>query len=437
MFKRKWSSLPAETEFPADLKGLGYFINKDDEVRSMENEDNYFKFFINRNLRICYRQRFAMNQAIQDEIHRRLADDHGLSKVFLPLLTGDGAPPAASVPIFVSAKIEGKSRVVMIFGETHQDLGVLAHRVLGGKGGIEKGSLVSVVRALLQQHCSPTDDAPPGIILANMGELIWWPEGGRTLSKSAFDATPMRSAAHVGNHINPKVNYVSGHETPAAHVKYIFECVVPRFVGDTAGLDIIGLGDGADVVESYLNSTVVWDRVGNRINCFASVGGQFPAWEVKCAGLLEFLRHRARAYVPSNATPGLVLSGPSGNTMTTIFTSLGCPVFSAGEDKHVETLLITSYPTVLDWLQEVADGSAPGRPYENPIFQVDYWEDANVSGSWAGSEEKENGPTDGAEAGEGIDAGVARLKIITRDGVVGMDDVDQGKPTFMEMGAWT
>lgn len=194
------------------------------------------------------------------------------------------------MPVFVSDSIEKKSRVVIIFGETHQDLGVLAHRVLGGKGGIDKGSLVSVVKALLRQQCSPVDPSAPGIILANMGELIWWPEGERTLNRFAFDATPMRSAAHLGNYIDARVNHVPGHESPAAHVKRIFEDVVPELVNETAGIDVIGLGDGADVVESYFNCDVTWECVGHLINCFASVGGQFPAWEVNCDGLREFLK---------------------------------------------------------------------------------------------------------------------------------------------------
>lgn len=195
----------------------------------------------------------------------------------------------------MSPNITKKSRVVVIFGETHQDLGVLAQRVLGGPGGIDKGSLVSIVKALLQKQSSPAAAASttgdvPGIILANMGELVWWPKGNRTLSRFAFDWAPMRSAAHIGNYIDPSVNRVPGNETPTAHVKYIFETVIPLLVNTTAGLDIIGLGDGADVVESYLNNDETWTRVGSRLNCFASVGGQFPRWDVKCEGLREFLK---------------------------------------------------------------------------------------------------------------------------------------------------
>ncbi|KAI0521609.1 hypothetical protein F5B22DRAFT_595658 [Xylaria bambusicola] len=387
MFLRKWSSLPEDAEFKSNLKDLGYFVNKDDEVRSIENEDDYFKFFLSRNPRINDRQRFAMNQAIQDVILERL-DGLGLKTLTLPLEADPSSTP--HVPILVTPDLLDKSRVVVIFGETHQDLGALAHRVLGGPGGINKGSLISAVKVLLQKRSSPTDPSPPGIILANMGELIWWPEGRRTLSRFAFDGTPMRSAAHLGNYVDPKTNTVRDNEDPLAHVKYIFEKVLPAHVNPDAGLDVIGLGDGADIVESYWNCDETWKLVGNRINCFASVGGQFPDWEIKCDGLREFLKDRARAYVPSSEPLGLLLSGPLGNPETTTFTSLGCPVFSAGVPCHVETLFIASQSLVLDWLQEVADTPPEEKPYLNPTFTVVYSEPSETNSTWAGEDRVES-----------------------------------------------
>ncbi|KAI0425280.1 hypothetical protein F5Y09DRAFT_352537 [Xylaria sp. FL1042] len=443
MFRRRWSSLPADPEFPSDLQGLGYFINKDDEVRSIENEDNYFKYFLSRNPRVCDRQRFAMNQAIQAEIFKRLMT-LGLLRLSLPL----GASPSLhpNVPIFITSKLLVNSRVVIIFGETHQDLGVLAHRVLGGPGGINKGSLVSVVKALLHKRSSPTDPLPPGIILANMGELIWWPEGRRTLNRFAFDWAPMRSAAHIGNYVDSELNRVRNNEDPMAHVKYIFEKIVPAIVNPKAGLDIIGLGDGADVVESYLNSDKTWEGLGDRINCFASVGGQFPRWEVKCDGLREFLKDRARAYAPSTESLGLVLSGPSGNPHTTTFTSLGCPVLSAGEPEHVETLFIASHETVLNWLQEVADTPAEKKPYVNPAFTVSYSDapdgdnddddgmrahkitmDRDEGKESTQSQQYENFVE---ENGGNESSGAGGQKIITRDNSIGNDGVNGDEPAL-------
>ncbi|KAI0012059.1 hypothetical protein F4779DRAFT_635131 [Xylariaceae sp. FL0662B] len=391
MFRRKWSGLPADPSFPSDLKELGYFVNKDDEVRSIENENNYFKFFISRNPRWNDRQRFGMNQAIQKVIHERL-ENLGLKKVPLPLDTTDTSQP--HVPIFVSADIKTKSRVVIIFGESSQDLGVLAHRVIGGAGGVNKGSLVSIVAALQQQRSSSTDAAPPGIILANMGELLWWPAGARTLSPSAFRAAPMKSAVHQGHDVTA-ANEVPENRTLKDHVGCVFGKVLPRFVDPAARLDLITVGDAADFVEHYLDWDPAWKVHQGRINCLAIVGGLQPVWELTCESFKEFLRKKARAYILSHEPAGLILSGPDGNPRTGSFTQMGCPVASSGEAAHTETTLIAATAVVLAWLQEVA---LAGADYENPVLEIVYadpppdYDDAGEPG-WGGWKD-EDAPAD-------------------------------------------
>lgn len=87
MFRRRWSGLPADPIFASDLKELGYvfprlrryhpsdrshsvlthsplpsyFINDIDEIRSIEDPDYYFKYFLTKNERWNERQRFAFN----------------------------------------------------------------------------------------------------------------------------------------------------------------------------------------------------------------------------------------------------------------------------------------------------------------------------------------------------------------------------------------
>ncbi|KAI0393396.1 Arb2 domain-containing protein [Xylariaceae sp. FL0594] len=402
MFKRKWSGLPPDPVFPNDLKGLGYFINKDDEIRSIENEDNYFKYFINRNVRYCDRQRFSMNQACQAEIHSRL-EGLGLKKVYLPLgLSPEEDPEKPKMPIFVSPDAKSKSRMVIIFGETHQDLGILAHRVIGGRGGIDKGSLVTTVRSLLQggQKSSATDLSAPGVILANTAELLWWPEGQRTLNAQAFDWAPMHSAAHQGNLVVPSIHHVPGNESAKAHIQYIFEKVVPALVHDAAGLDLIGIGSGADALEMYLNDDAVWKRVGQRLNCLAIVGGSVSQREIECNGLRQFLRERARAYIPSSEPLNMVLSGPDGNPNTSAPSDYGCPVFSAGDSMYTETIFIAAQSAVLTWFEEVALTSTSAAPYKNPEFTITYADPPVESPYW----KDHKGDEGKAEGEEGKDA---------------------------------
>ncbi|KAI1087673.1 Arb2 domain-containing protein [Rostrohypoxylon terebratum] len=370
MFRRKWVGLPEDPSFPIDLKELGYFINEVDEVRAIDNPNNYFKYFINRNPRWNDRQRFSMNLALQDVIWKRLKG-LGMEMQHLPLTSSDPTQPR--VPIFLSKDVGTASRVVVVIGETDQDLGVLAHRVIGGPGGVNKGSMVSIVSALQEQSCSATDMRSPGIILANTGELIWWPEEHRTLSLSAWHATPMKSAVHRGNRITP-ANYAEGNESAKAHVAYIFEHVIPRFVDKDAKIDVLSVGDGADLAVKYLDTLLMRDEWKNRIGCLALVGGLVSAEDLQNEEFKKgFLRHRTRAYATCKDPAGLVISGPDGNPNTRTYTEQGCPVFSSGSEYYMETTLITAREVVLDWMQEVAM-TPEGEEYMNPKFQVLYYD---------------------------------------------------------------
>ncbi len=187
----------------------------------------------------------------------------------LPLGTSD--PEKPHVPIFASGDLVKKSRVVLIFGQSVQDLGIIAHRVIGGRGGVNQGSMVSIIQVLKSQASSPTDSAPPGIIIANPGQTWWWPEGKRALDPSSRHAVPMASAVNWGRFYNPKKNAIRENRSPAEHIQSIFEKVVPSMVDEKAMLDIIAVGDAADFAEVYLDQN--WPKWSGRINCMAILGG--------------------------------------------------------------------------------------------------------------------------------------------------------------------
>lgn len=231
------------------------------------------------------------SEAIQKIVHPRL-QALDLQKVILPL--GTKSTSAPHLPIFASKSTDSATRVVLVLGESTQDLGVLAHRVIGGPGGVNKGSMISVVQGILSQHASPLDTSPPAVLLANCGQLMWLPSLRKVLSKPAWDSSRMKSAVHLGNMYSREVNSVPDNRTPEEHVKYVFEVALPALLGsrsdDDVRLDIIGVGDGADAVEKYLDDEDVWREVGGKLNCMALVGGMHPSWDVKTPGLKTFLR---------------------------------------------------------------------------------------------------------------------------------------------------
>ncbi|KAK3901511.1 Arb2 domain-containing protein [Staphylotrichum tortipilum] len=409
MFRRRWSGLPADPVFGPRLQDLGYFINDIDEIRSIEDSDYYFKYFLTKNTRWNERQRFVFNNAVTKIIHTRL-ETAGLTKLPLPL----GAPTTGPhVPIFTSTSLATKSRVVLFFGEPYQALGVLAHRVIGGCGGITRGSALGFVHALCGQQSSAADASPPGVVLTNPGELWWWPEGGKGLTPLERHMVPMASAVHYGRYHNPRVNEVPGQRSVAEHVREVFETVVMGgLVDKEARVDVIALGSTADDVELYLDDDAVWAKVGARLNSLAILGGCHSSSHLRCEGFKRFLEERARAYVIHHTPLDTPISGAGGNPGAGTFTSFGCPVYSAGEAQVTETIFIEAQPAVLRWIQQVA---LEEEAYKNEVLEI-FGEEGNGITSeeldlpWgapepetaeAGDQMETNGTGDGVDNVEG------------------------------------
>jgi hypothetical protein len=194
------------------------------------------------------------------------------------------------MPIFVSKSLKEATRVVIVLGETTQDLGVLAQRVASGPGGVNQGSLVSLVRGLQDQSCSAEDDSRPGIILANMGQRYWWPEGRRAITVGASDALPLPSLVHFGHRYSPSVNDIPSNETPDNHIKYMFGEVLPKLMHPDAKLDIIAIAESCELIQRYLDQSKNWACWGHRLNSMVMTETNVLAETINNASLLEFLR---------------------------------------------------------------------------------------------------------------------------------------------------
>ncbi|KAL6404928.1 hypothetical protein AUP68_11764 [Ilyonectria robusta] len=361
MFRRHWSGLPKDASFPSDLAGLGYFINSDDEIRSIENPNCYFKFFTSRNTRVNERQRFAFNGAMEKIIHDRL-EKEGLQKTTLPL---EASRSQNHVPIFISPDLASCSRIVVIFGEPTQDLGMLAGRIANGPGGLAKGSMISIVRALHQQTASPTDASPPGIVLANMGQRYWWPEGQRALTMSASVDTPLPSLVHSGTRHIPSLNDIPGCESPLRHMATVFQDVLARIPECTAKIDLIALGESCEVVENYFDDQKNWDSWGHRLNSMVLLGTVFETDKLANEAFKEFLAQRTRGYLVSEEPLDTPLAPPEGNASLYI-ENLGCPCYSSSEPHYAELIAIRAFGPILGYIQEVA--MTPG--FTNPPISV-------------------------------------------------------------------
>lgn len=330
-------------------------------------------------------------------MHNRLAR-FGLGPVRLPLGAAADEP---HVTVLATDDLATAGRIVLFVGETAQDVGILAHRVVGGAGGINKGSLVSMVETLRGEQ----QQRPPAVLVFNPGQLFWWPQGQRCLSLPARQGMPRPSAAHYPPRTLPGVNTVPGHATADEHVASVFREMLepllpllplplPDTAGDTARsghhhhstprLTTIAIAGGADALEGFLDQADHWRRWEPHMDSLVLLGGLYEATDVQTDGFRQFLRRRARAYIPSTAPVDMPVSGPDGNEQTMRSTHFGCPVHSSGTSWLTELQFIEAKEAILAWGKAVA-----GNPdYENPQMEITYAEEVmgETENTWAGYE---------------------------------------------------
>jgi hypothetical protein len=137
---------------------------------------------------------------------------------------------------------------------------------------------------------------PPGILLANTGQLYWWPQGKKALNPTSQYAVPYSSLVHHSRWHNPKVNCIPENETVAKHVQYVLEAVVPACVDEHASLDIVGVCGAADDVGLFLDRN--WGKWKERVEALAIVGGCLLDSELKSSSFKDFMRAVSQLHFP-------------------------------------------------------------------------------------------------------------------------------------------
>ncbi|KAF7585664.1 hypothetical protein BBP40_010345 [Aspergillus hancockii] len=355
MFVYRREDLPADPEFPADLKKLGYYINDNDQIRKIANPEEDFQYKINRNARWNEIQREAMNECIRKIVSTRLRE-LGLTTLRLPLTS---KPTDPHVPILVSANLSTSSRIIVVFGEPVQDLGVWAYRSVG-TDGIDAGSAVSFAKAILRpetmQEGSNTEletkRGDTALVLANTGQLIWHCGARKAMTLPSWLAFPRSSAVDPPLMMTPR-NKIPENRHWEEHIACVFNQILAdrgRLVRADAKINIVGLADGGLGAVRYLADD--WEAWRPYISAMC-LSNPLHGDQVDLTNRDEdpnspssfsaFVSSRCRAYVLSHEPLGFPIPGSRLH---------GCNCYSSGEELNIECIMARAWEHMLEWLNK-------------------------------------------------------------------------------------
>ncbi|KAI9703244.1 MAG: hypothetical protein M1836_007810 [Candelina mexicana] len=353
MFRRLSSSLPKDPVWPHDLEQLGYFVNEDDQIKSIKYPTQDFRYYINKNQRYNEMHGAAMNACLRDLVLERL-HAAGLGTIRLPLGAG---PEDRHVPILVSPDLHLRKRVVVIFNEHTQELGIWSYRKVGNQGTINGGSAVDLVKYLQIPTNGHRRSDCPGIIIANPGQLLWYRKGKRAISHAQRHVLPRKSAVHpVVTMASPK-NLIPYNENPEEHMAYIFREVIPSLCNPGADLNVIGVSDAADLVAKYLNKN--WNderRLNERITAIVFTQPTFQPSDITNDDFAYFLSTRAQGYTLGQT------GGPNGVLDEDLSYDFNVNIYSSEESQYTECIMPATWKLMIDFFQAVADDKDYSEP---------------------------------------------------------------------------
>lgn len=274
----------------------------------------------------------------------------------------------AHVPIMVSKNVGSAitpSRVMVVFGNDDQDLGIWSFRGIG-RDGINIGSTVDFVKAVLasENHKNTL------LVLANIGQLIWHCGTQRAVTKRTWDAEDRPHGCSPAKGLGPR-NVIPRNKNPGQHVEDVFAEIVLPSCGPHTKIDIICMMDGGLAVlqflrktcESNLSREAIIDtranqnigihqyRMMDKVNgvCFVDpihhrdVDLDMTHWR-DSMHFESFFWRRCCAYVLSDDDAGLAQKDVAHH---------GCNCYSSGESLNTDCMAIKAWPQMLSWLDKL------------------------------------------------------------------------------------
>ncbi|GAB7359770.1 hypothetical protein MBLNU230_g6941t1 [Neophaeotheca triangularis] len=379
MFRRLDTNLPKDPFYAADPKELGIKVNEQGQFIDANREkdeiagDSFTTLYHTDNERANEVRREAVHACARAKVATELTalgmTTLHVSEEEMTASKPDGGFP--HVEVLTSQNAGMKNRVVLIVGEHSQDLGVWAWRWLMREGGMDGGSAVGLVKNMqdvyggtvrggirgvvsclggpvpckdrkINWHITgihendnvgisgtkddlqaASENACPGLIIFNPGQLNYSPSLNTSMSHSTWLARPKPNALSNPVAISETHNIVPGHRSPEEHVATMFQNFLPLLLGNDTQLYIVGISDGS---ENVLKAVETISKAGGEnadyllknLVAMCLIQPTHNPHQIESKALREFLATRAISYVLDHHPMGFKLGDENGPVSSSV-----------------------------------------------------------------------------------------------------------------------
>ena len=218
---------PSEPSYGASLSEFGYHMNQKGEFVNTETGD-YFDFFHTDSERVNDLRRGAFQDCLRTEIAATLKDKHCIEELFLSgkdgtkCTTARPTEPHVSILVTELSKLREKRDIIVVVGESTQDCGIWAWRLVQREGGMEEGSLVGLAEKIAVRAGV---DEVPGLVVLNPGQLLF-SSASKNMTMASWLSRRRPNAISEPYMISRKHNFVQGKSLRI--VNYSTTCELPR-----------------------------------------------------------------------------------------------------------------------------------------------------------------------------------------------------------------
>jgi hypothetical protein len=260
-------TVASEARFPLTLSGLNMAFN-DDGMPVDATTGAPFAYYHTPDDRVNDIRKEAFHTAIRTEMKHRLAKsgvtEHYITENSSVLATDKPKDKHVAVLMNEVSTVQAARDVIIIVGESHQDCGLFAWRLVREKKGLERGTAVGLVEAVKAYGESykagegGQKDKPPAMIFLNPGQLFYsykhkvaqtlvsWNDGRRGENEFPPPIQPenqlqgeLSLSSDVANRL---ISSSTGHGDARQHVNTFLETILPTMIDKKTRVYILAIG---------------------------------------------------------------------------------------------------------------------------------------------------------------------------------------------------